>query len=93
MENWGTMIDPASGNAYFYNNETGESEWASDVKDDNETPSLTSELSTAQWNPMLGEGGGSGADEDEDSDWIRAFDDTHEAWYWYNKVTTETTWE
>ena len=90
MENWETMIDPDSGNAYFYNNETGESEWVSDV---NDTSSFTSELSTAKCNPMLEVDEGNGADEDEDSAWIRAFDDTHEAWYWYNSVTKETRWE
>ena len=84
MENWETIIDPASGNAYLYNKETGESKWANDD---------TSQLSTAKWNPMLADAGSNDADEDEDSDWIRAFDDTHEAWYWYNKVTKETTWE
>ena len=83
-ENWETIMDPASGNAYLYNKETGESKWANDD---------TSELSTAQWNPMLTGAGSNDADDDEESDWIRAYDDTHEAWYWYNKVTTETTWE
>ena len=83
-ENWETIMDPASGNAYLYNKETGESKWANDD---------TSELSTAKWNPMLTGAGSNDADDDEESDWIRAYDDTHEAWYWYNKVTTETTWE
>jgi hypothetical protein len=78
MENWETTIDPVSGNAYLYNNETGESKWANDD---------TSELSTVKRNPMLAGVGSNDVDAEEDSDWIRAFDDTHEAWYWYNKVT------
>jgi hypothetical protein len=70
MENWETIIDPASGNAYLYNNETGESKW---VNDD------TSQLSTAKWNPMLADVGSNDDDTEEESEWIRAFDDTHEA--------------
>ena len=84
MENWATTIDPVSGNAYLYNNETGESKW---VNDD------TSQLSTANWNPMLADVGSNDEDTEEESEWIRAFDDTHEAWYWYHTVTKETRWE
>ena len=84
MENWITTTDPVSGNAYLYNNETGESKW---VNDD------PSQLSTAKWNPMLADVGSNDEDTEEESEWIRAFDDTHEAWYWYHTVTKETRWE
>ena len=84
MENWETTTDPVSGNAYLYNNETGESKW---VNDD------PSQLSTAKWNQMLADVGSNDEDTEEESEWIRAFDDTHEAWYWYHTVTKETRWE
>lgn len=103
-DDWEEMVDPSSGQTFFYNNTTQETCWErpgsrSDVPSQQlvDSTGATAEESDGKIDTDVpiedDRSEAEGELEVSETDWVEAVDETNGKKYFYNTVTQETSWE